>query len=102
MKVTEKLAFATPGGHYQWKVVPFGVQNVQAIFTRMVRKRIDLIKSDSLSIFMDDLLIATLTRTESIKLLHALLARLQDLAGLARFGSTSFQMSDRQLRHSVT
>ncbi|PIK46561.1 putative polyprotein of retroviral origin [Apostichopus japonicus] len=37
----KKLAFVTHQGMYQFKVMPFGVVNASAVFTRMMRRLLD-------------------------------------------------------------
>jgi hypothetical protein len=76
-----KLAFATAEGTYQWLVMPFGVQNAPSVFTRMMRKLLELLRDKSVFNFMDDLLVATGGWEEHLSLLEEVLSLLRQ-AGL--------------------
>ena len=80
----KKLAFATPGGTYQWVVMPFGVQNAPSVFTRLMRRIVDPIRDQGVSNFMDDILIATGTWTEHMSSLTTVLQRLRQAGLTAR------------------
>jgi hypothetical protein len=73
-----KTAFSTPEGHFQWKVMPFGLCTSGAVFSRMMRKLIQPLKSEDVDNFIDDILIATETTSEHIKALEAVFQRLRD------------------------
>ncbi|XP_070200974.1 uncharacterized protein [Littorina saxatilis] len=44
-----KTAFTTPFGQFQWTVMPFGLQNAGAVFTRMMRKLLEPLKREDIS-----------------------------------------------------
>lgn len=62
----EKTAFTTPQGQFQWTTMPFGLKNAGAIFSRIMRKLLQPLPHESVSNFMDDLLIVTETRINSV------------------------------------
>ncbi|XP_067684362.1 uncharacterized protein [Haliotis asinina] len=64
----EKTAFVTTEGHYQFRVMPFGMVNAAATFTRMMR--ILLAEIPSLVNLIDDILIYTETWEEHLKVLR--------------------------------
>ena len=49
-----KLAFTTPDATYQWLVMPFGVQNAPSVFSRMMRKLLELCTDNPAYNFMDE------------------------------------------------
>ncbi|KAL8606779.1 hypothetical protein ACOMHN_049608 [Nucella lapillus] len=79
-----KTAFSTPEGHFQWKVMPFGLCTSGAVFSRMMRKLLQPLQSEDVDNFIDDILIATVDNQEHIKVLKAVLQRLQDSSLTAR------------------
>ncbi|KAL8559309.1 hypothetical protein ACOMHN_060000 [Nucella lapillus] len=79
-----KTAFSTPEGHFQWKVMPFGLCTSGAVFSRMMRKLLQPLQSEDVDNFIDDILIATVDNQEHIKVLKAVLQKLQDSSLTAR------------------
>ena len=73
-----KTAFTTPFGQFQWTVMPFGLQNSGAVFTRMMRKLLEPLKREDISSFIDDVLIATETWSEHLDALRDVFGRLKD------------------------
>ncbi|XP_070209818.1 uncharacterized protein [Littorina saxatilis] len=65
-----KTAFTTPFGQFQWTVMPFGLQNAGAVFTRMMRTLLEPLKREDISSFIDDVLIATETWSEHLDTLR--------------------------------
>jgi hypothetical protein len=53
----EKTAFSTPFGLFQFRVMPFGLVNARATFSRLMRKL--LAELDNLDNFIDDILVYT-------------------------------------------
>ena len=79
-----KTAFTTPQGQFQWKVMPFGLKNAGAIFSRMMRKLLLPIDPELVSNFMDDILIATSSWEEHLTVLQQLFDRLGECQLTAR------------------
>ncbi|KAL8606678.1 hypothetical protein ACOMHN_055353 [Nucella lapillus] len=71
----EATAFSTPTGLFQWRVLPFGMVNAPAVFTRMMRKLLKGLKG--VENFMDDILIASETWEEHMSQLAEVLLRLR-------------------------
>ena len=72
----EKTAFVTLEGLYHFNVLPFGMVNAPATFTRMMRK---LLKGQSHVVnFIDDILIYTDTWIEHLQILREVLGRLRN------------------------
>ena len=74
-----KTAFTTAEGLYQFKVLPFGMVNAPAVFTRMMRRLLE--GQTNVVHYIDDVLIFTETWSEHVKVLRQVLGRLLD-AGL--------------------
>jgi hypothetical protein len=72
-------AFVTPQGLFQWKVMPFGLVNAPAVFSRMMRKLLQGL--DDVMNYIDDILIYTETWEDHVKAVRQVLDRLR-LAGL--------------------
>lgn len=66
-------AFVTPGGHFQYKRMPFGLANAPAVFMRLMNLVIQKIKDKRVIVYMDDLLLAAETVPEVIDLLRKVL-----------------------------
>jgi hypothetical protein len=73
-----KTAFTTPVGQFQWTVMPFGLRNAGAVFSRMMRKLLDPLNCSNVSNFMDDVLIATDSWTRHLYILKRVLRRLEE------------------------
>lgn len=84
-----KTAFTTPKGQFQWKVMPFGLQNAGAVFTRMMRRLLDPLDLEDVSNFIDDILIATDTWERHMFVLRKVFRRLEE-ANLAARPSKCF------------
>ena len=78
----EVTAFTTPMGLFQWKVMPFGLVNAPAVFTRMMRKLLNGVKG--VVNFMDDILIASETWEDHLAQLREVLTRLKQANLTAR------------------
>ena len=70
-------SFLTPSGLYQFRVMPFGLVNAPATFSRMMRRVLQgLENTDN---FIDDILIHTKSWDEHIRVIRALLERLREV-----------------------
>ncbi|XP_069140237.1 uncharacterized protein [Argopecten irradians] len=77
-----KTAFITPQGLYQFRVMPFGLVNAPATFSRLMRKL--LAGMDCLDNFIDDILIFTDTWEQHLEVLRELFGRLRKARLTAR------------------
>ncbi|KAJ8019153.1 hypothetical protein HOLleu_42443 [Holothuria leucospilota] len=77
-----KTAFISNEGLYQFKVLPFGMVNSSATFTRMMRKLLKGLKS--VVNYIDDVLIFTTTYDEHVFMLNEVFRRLRDAGLTAR------------------
>ena len=71
-----KTAFTTPFGHYQWKVMSFGLCNAPAIFQETMNKVLSKLLRKGALVYMDDILIYAKTREEHAALLNEVLTLL--------------------------
>ena len=73
--IREKTAFVTPDGLYQFRVMPFGLVNAPATFTRLMRQLLrDL---PDVHNFIDDILIHSSSWTEHLHTMKEILRRLR-------------------------
>ena len=75
----QKTAFNTPLGQFQWTMMPFGLKNAGAIFTRMMRSLLEPLLRSDVHNFIDDILIASETWDEHVTSLKAVLDRLKEV-----------------------
>ncbi|XP_076472305.1 uncharacterized protein LOC143301798 [Babylonia areolata] len=79
-----KTAFTTPQGHFQWRVMPFGLKTAGAIFSRMMRKLLLPLGLPEVDNFMDDILVSSVDERSHLRLLRTVLGRLRKCALSAR------------------
>ena len=79
-----KTAFSTPMGHFQWKVMPFGLMTSGAIFTRMMRNLLQPLQCDEVDNFIDDIMVGTENEERHIEVLRMVLGRLREGSLAAR------------------
>ena len=80
----EKTAFTTPNGQFQWKVMPFGLKNAGAVFSRMMRKLLNPLDQTKVSNFIDDVMVATETWEEHLDILRKVFAQIEKCGLTAR------------------
>lgn len=78
----EKTAFRSPSGLYQCRVMPFGLVNAQAAFSRVMR--VLLRGLSHVHNYLDDVLLHTTNWEEHLQVLHELFARLRTAGLTAR------------------
>ena len=75
----DKTAFVTSKGQFRWVTMPFGLKTAPGIFNRMMRKLLEPLDRRVVHHFMDDILIATSTWEEHMKVLEEVLDRLNEV-----------------------
>lgn len=78
----EKTAFVTPEGQYQFRVLPFGMVNAPAVFTRMMRKLLEGLPH--VVHYIDDVLVYSQTWEEHMDDLRRVFQRLREAHLTAR------------------
>ena len=71
-----KTAFTVPGGHYQFKVLPFGLTNAPATFQRCMNELFQHL--DFVAVYLDDILIFSNSPEEHLKHLDTVLRILKE------------------------
>ncbi|XP_041482248.1 uncharacterized protein LOC121429309 [Lytechinus variegatus] len=71
-----KTAFVTPDGQYEFLVLPFGMVNAPAVFTRMMRKVLD--ELPHVLHYIDDILIYSSSWEEHLEDVRRVLSRLRE------------------------
>ncbi|GFX71221.1 retrovirus-related Pol polyprotein from transposon 297 [Trichonephila clavipes] len=77
----EKMAFITPEGLYEFKVMPFGLCNAPATFERMMDNLLRHFKWTMCLCYLDDIIVFSETFQDHLIRLRLVLKRLQE-AGL--------------------
>jgi len=70
-----KTAFATPFGHYEWRVLPMGLTNAPTSFMRTMQGVLSDLIGKSALIYIDDILVMSRTAEAHIPALREVLAR---------------------------
>ena len=73
-----KTAFQTHDSHYQYQVMPFGLVNAPATFQTMMHEILREFLDQGLVVYIDDILIDSLTLEEHIILVRKVLQRLRE------------------------
>jgi len=71
-----KTAFRTPYGHYQYRVMPYGLVNAPATFQTMINEILREFLDQAVVVYIDDILIYSETVEEDIFLVRKVLQRL--------------------------
>ena len=102
-KDVAKTAFRTRYGHYEWRVLPFGLTNAPAIFMDQMHRIFSDLLDKSVVVFLDDILIYSKTREEHAKHLREVLRRLRKWKFYANLDKCKFWQSEVTfLGHKVT
>ena len=73
-----KTAFRTPLGHFQWKVMPFGLCNAPAVFQMNMNQIFGWRIGKYVVVYMDDILVFSKTREEHLEHLKDVLEVLKE------------------------
>lgn len=69
----EKTAFVTPDGHYEYLRMPFGLSNAPAVFQRAICGALGDLKDKDAMVYLDDILIPSMTIPEGLEKLTRVL-----------------------------
>jgi hypothetical protein len=85
-----KTAFRTRYGHYEFKVLPFGLTNAPATFMQMMHQLFRDYLDNFVVIFLDDILIYSKTEAEHMEHIKLVLQRLRDSKLFAKQSKCEF------------
>lgn len=66
-KDKEKTAFMTDKGTFYYKVIPFSMKNIGAIYKKMVTKIFKELIGRNMKVYMDDMLIKSLSFKQHLR-----------------------------------
>ena len=72
-----KTAFSTEDGHYEWKVMPFGLKGAPATFQRTIRTILGELAYTCAINYLDDIIIYSKSLDEHVQHVNQVLQRLQ-------------------------
>ena len=72
-----QLLSCTPFGHYQWKVLSFGLTNAPAVFARTLSGILGDLVGKCCLVYLDDIAIISATWTEHLQHIHMVLDKLR-------------------------
>ena len=72
-----KTAFRTPLGHFEWKVMPFGLCNAPATFQNTMNNLFGYRIGQFVLVYMDDILIYSKSKSDHLEHLHDVLSLLE-------------------------
>ena len=98
-----KTAFTTPFGHYQYKVMCFGLSNSPATFQAVMNKLLQPLLGKGVLCYMDDILIYAKNPKEHDQLLEQVLQALESNDFYCRLKKCDFEQSElKYLGHLVS
>jgi hypothetical protein len=98
-----KTAFTTPFGHYQFKVMSFGLCNAPATFQAVMNKIFKPLLNKGVLVYMDDILIFAKSKAEHVELLRQVLQILKENNFFARLDKCEFEQHElKYLGHIVS
>lgn len=98
----DKTAFVTPSGQYEFLKMPFGLANAPAVFSRLIQMTLGKVCKD-IALYLDDVMIPTLSVEEGLKLLEQVLQLLTEANLKLNLNKCSFLKSTATyLGHEIT
>jgi hypothetical protein len=99
-----KTAFRVPGlGHYEWRVLCFGLTNAPATFQRLMHRCLDGLIGVCCMCYLDDIIVMSRSAAEHAKHLAAVLTRLKKYELYLKFKKCEFCKPElRFLGHIVS
>jgi len=85
-----KTAFRTPLGHFQFKVLSFGLTNAPATFMRLMNRVLQKYIGKFVCVYLDDILIYSKTHEEHYRHLEQVLATLREEKLFAKLSKCEF------------
>jgi hypothetical protein len=99
----DKTAFITPRGAYCYKVMSFGLKNVEATYQRMVTQMFGHLIGQTVEVYIDDMLVKSLQKEYHIADLTRVFAILRDSRLRLNAFKYTFRVSSRKfLGHMVS
>lgn len=89
----EKTAFSTRYGHYEYKVMSFGLTNAPALFMETMNSMLHKYLDDFVVVFIDDILIYSKTEGEHEQHLRLVLETLRENQFFAKLKKCEFWIS---------
>lgn len=97
-----KTAFINTEGHFEYLRTPFGLANSPSVFQRVINKIINSLGIENILVYMDDILIATATTCEGLRLLELVLKQLDETGLKLNLRKCSFLKSQVEyLGHTI-
>ena len=98
-----KTAFRTPFGHFQFKVLSFGLTNAPATFQQAMNNVFSDMIGNSVLVYLDDILVYSKSGEQHLQHLEKVLERLRDEKLYAKLSKCSFnQVTVPFLGHVVS
>ena len=90
----EKTAFRTPFGHYQFKVMSFGLTNAPATFQAVMNNVFSDQIGDFVQVYLDDILVYSKTPEDHVKHLKIVLDKLRSHHLFGKLAKCTFAVSE--------
>ena len=91
-----KTAFSTPFGHYQFKVLAFGLTNAPATFQAAMNSMFSAQLGKYVCVYLDDILIFSKTREEHIKHVQSVFDVMRKHKLFAKLSKCEFEKQELQ------
>ena len=92
-----KTAFATPFGHFEWRVLPMGLTNAPCSFQRTMQKVFEKFIGDFVLVYLDDILVMSKTAEAHIGNLRQVFTKLREHRFQVKLSKCKFM--DQQVKY---